>query len=447
LSTTLALVFAALRANAQVSFPDLIAQANHAEKARAYAESEQKYLAALSMLNGRDARDGVVIWNGLGQVNQDQRRFAEAKRDFEAALAMNARLAHPDPDEMIASLNNLGVIATSEGDFRAAEHFLSKAIEIADENGTVALAQTIPVVRENLGVTRVRLAMFREAEDVLSSAASGFRSLGPAFEPSLVLALDCLATTQIERNKLDEADANAAEALAIAVRVDGPESLAVGRIYNTLGFIATRRNKWADARREYESALQIWTKTKSVGTAPYAATLANLGTVENHSGNHKAAEQHYRAALQIDEAVLGDSHPRVAVDLSNIAAQLYSRKKWDEALQLFERARSIQERCLGPSNLQVARTWRNIGAVANAEKRFDDAAEAYAKATALFKTLPESSTPEFGLYLREYAALLRTMQRFSEAENVDLLAMRIEVTNAAAAEKRTASPASGLSFR
>jgi hypothetical protein len=80
-------------------------------------------------------------------------------------------------------------------------------------------------------------------------------------------------------------------------------------------------------------------------------------------------------------------------------------------------------------------------------KRLDDAETAYGKAVAAFKASSDTNAPDFSVCLREYASVLRAKQRFNEAEQADLLATRIQVTNAVRAEKSGPATAAAFSFR
>ena len=188
----------------------------------------------------------------------------------------------------------------------------------------------------------------------------------------------------------------------------------------------------------------MWLKTVGQNSPKYSITLSNLATLEATQGRHKQAKQLFNRCLEIDESSLGPSNPTVATDMANIAGELYHEKKYAQALDLYDRARQIDELSFGPASPFMPTIWRNIGIVYQTTKHFAEARDAYARAIHILETFSGSGR-QLESCLRSYADVLRKLQSFSEAEEADLEASKIEMRSAIAAEKAQIKPELGFS--
>ena len=129
----------------------------------------------------------------------------------------------------------------------------------------------------------------------------------------------------------------------------------------------------------------------------------------------------------------------MASDLSNIAAEFFHQKKYSDALELYVRAEQIDRSSFGEQSRQTANLWRNMAIVHIASKNFDQAEAAYGKA---IRCLQNSSSgfeaPVLAAWLHDYAELLRKQRRFSDAEQAEVQAVRVEVRNAIKANDKGA---------
>ena len=209
-----------------------------------------------------------------------------------------------------------------------------------------------------------------------------------------------------------------------------PDSI-LATIWNGLGQIAAAQNRLGEAKSYYDKAAATWLRTLGPEHPYYAAVLSNLGSVAGREGHHTKAQELYQRALTIDEARFGSKHPQVASDLSNIAAELFHHKKYSDALELYLRAEEIDRSSFGEQSRQTANLWRNIAIVHVACKNFDQAEVAYGKAIRCLQNSSRGSEgPVLAAWLHDYAELLRKQQRFREAEQVEVQAVRVEVRNA-----------------
>ena len=446
----------ALNINARLQVPDLGEKASSLNNLGILAlqqgqlpQAEERLQQALGVLDSAglsDSATGGLVLENLGQICFKQHKYDAARDYYRKAENIISRTPGPHSIEYAKLLVATGLLSFETADYADALAKDNLALEIESQL-TAVVPSDKATVENNLALVFMHLGEASKAEELLTDAVKLYTSGIADPDLRIIEALNSLASTQMQLDKLDAAKEHADHALKLAVQVAGADSEQAAKIHNTLGCLHLRHKKWSAARAEFEQALQLWAKIKGDASPEYAATLTDLGSLDRQTRNHKRAEAEYRAALRIDEAVLGPNHPRVADDLSNVAAELFTKKQWDAALQLYDRARLIQEKSFGPQSLSTARTWRNIAFASASSKRFDDAAQAYTKAVGAFEASPASTGQEFGFCLREYANVLRVLQRFNEAERADLLATRIEVRNAITAERGGTAVSTASSFR
>lgn len=512
----------------RIPFAALNQQATDAVRNHSWAEAETLFRAALSRLVDSSSADAAIIWNELGEVHMQQRRFRDAEQDFFHALAINQQLHSPDITELAISVNNLGSIGILEGRLSDAEHHFRESLGILQQNpsnkqmqvpvltnlglvlqkegqydaarhiysegiaaGRCSSEEAIPycakllmdygllsyqtgnyrdalekdtraeeiggklahipnrdraTLENNMGSALLELDAYPDAEQRLTHAVELYKSDPDGTDPSLIDTLNTRAVLYERSGKTARAEMDVREGLRIAAQLVGPADRRIANLHNTLGMIASHKGDRRTARAEYDTALKIWLQSSGRNSTEYAATLSNVAGLAHRSGHHDRAEELYRSALQIDEATLGARHPRVASDLTNIAAELSTRKRLDDAIALYERAKEIQERDFGPQSAEVAQTWHSLGVVYEMSKRPNEALRAYETAVAAFKaSSPEA--PDYAVCLHEYASLLRTRQRFDEAEEAEVMATRVQVKNAIRADQDNSTTPGASSFR
>lgn len=406
------------------------------------AEAEVREAAAVfEQAGSTESRTAGLVFLNLCNIEQEQENFREARSFCDRAEPILLRSQGNLDLDCAKLLISEGLLSFQTGDFRDALQKGRKGFEIVKRLEFVPPLDKA-AAEQKLSLVLMSAGQFADAEKLLNDAVAIDRADPSEANRSLPEALSSLASVQMRMNQLAAAEENAGAGLRLAK----PESDVAARLHSSLGCIAMRRKNWRAAREQFHEALQIWQDLHRDKTTEYAAGLVNLGTLADRTGKHKQAESLYRAALAIHMAVLGPEHPQVAEDYADVAAQRYARKQFDDALALYEKAREIELRVYGPGSSQAAGVWRDMGVVDFAAKRLCDSEKAYSEAVAAYKAMGARGE-DFATCLREYAAVLRDLRRFQEAETADLQATRIQVTNAILADRAGRSAAGGLSLR
>ena len=114
-----------------------------------------------------------------------------------------------------------------------------------------------------------------------------------------------------------------------------------------------------------------------------AAALHDVGELYRVQGNLAAAEPYFWRALPVWAASVGAMDPRMAMSLSSLALVFETRKEYTKALPLVKQALTIREEVFGVDQLRIVPS------------------------------------------LKQYAGLLRLLNRIEEAEQIDARRARI----------------------
>ena len=363
-------------------------------------------------------------------------RYAEAKPFYEQAFAAFRDSAGEASAEFAKLLTNSGELSFELGDFPGAVRKQRRAVAIQDALSFVS--------NDDRAYTLNHLALALARTEALDEAQA-------VFQKTLVLANgDSLRSTRqrvemlnnlsgVERHSGHPAAAaeHAKEALRLASGRLASEEPVWAALWNNLGMIALAANDLRAAKEYYEKSATLSLRISGRESPRYAAALSNLATLEARQGHHKRAQSLWTTALAINETHLGPKHPQVASDLANLAAESFYAKKHEQAIDLYQRAAAIQEQSLGAQSRQTAATWRNLAIVYHGAKRYRDAQATYQRAIDAFEASAGAGSLDLLDCLKRDVDVLRKLDRFAEAEQVEVRATRIEVRNAIRAETQS----------
>jgi tetratricopeptide (TPR) repeat protein len=228
---------------------------------------------------------------------------AAAQEQIEGALAIQERWA-PGGIAAARSLDDLGSIASWNGDLSKAEMYFDRSLSIS------ALLQPVSQVMAatlfNLGTMasftgerEKREAFHRQALSVIEHASSR----GPLKEEILY----DLGFGFMDRGDLVGAEDYLRRALLLSSK-RMPEGLHVAVLLQGLGIAALRRFDLDSAQEYLERSLRLRLRV-APGTTYVAAILLNLGDVAEACGNLELAERYWRESLAIYEQSVASNSP------------------------------------------------------------------------------------------------------------------------------------------
>ena len=408
---------------------------------RDYAGAEKWFRQSYALLSAHYLLEtptaGSVLSN-LALDLQQQGRYAEAKPFYERAFAAFQAARQETGLAFAKLLLNAGELGFETGDFRDAVEKHRRAVAIEDT------LPSIPAYDHAYALNRLALALGRmdgldEARALLQKAGDlvADRATSAQSAKLRVEIVNNLSGVERRSGHLASAHEHAQEALRLASRELAADDELWAGLWNNFGMIALAENDLRAAKDYYEKSAAAALEVSGSSSARYAAALSNLATIEARQGQHRRAQSLWKTALAIDEARLGPEHPQVASDLSNLATEAFYARKYHEAIGLYQRAAAIQERSLGEQNRQIAATWRSLAIAYSSAKQYRDAQAAYARAIHAFEISAGTGSLDLLDCLKRNADVLRKLDRFAEAEQTEVRAMRIEVENAIRAGKQS----------
>jgi tetratricopeptide (TPR) repeat protein len=264
-----------------------------------YAEAEIVLTQALAKAGPIDA---TALYN-LAAVYHREGKLQEARRLHLAALEIIERERGQFSLEVAQSLNDLGSIDRSLGQYSRAIKSLDRAVGMIDETGAPGLLAT---VLNNLGAAYYEAGQYTKAEAVLLRG----------------LAL--------------------AESSSGRAREEIPYLLSgVGRIY-------LDRKRFAEAEAVFERDVIALAASVGVQHPDYAIALHNLATANQRQKRFRTAEPLEEHAISILEKSLNPTTPLLAAPLKSYVEILKGLGRNAEAREVARRAKLI-----GPGNVGI----------------------------------------------------------------------------------------------
>ena len=240
-------------------------------------------------------RDRAIALGRAAAIAGDQGDYDEARRYFEACLAIAERLG--DTGTEARARRGLGILASNQSDFVQAEMLFAQALErfraLEDQPGIGRCLNDLGLVAERQGDHDRAIAYQEEALPIA-------RTVGDDWQVGIILGN--LGGAYYERGEFARGEALCQEALDVCRRIGDTFGVAVN--LHDLGTFAFERRDPLGAIANYRESLLL---TRELGEGHLASrTLDRLGVALHQTGAARAAARLSGAAAAFRESV-GDS--------------------------------------------------------------------------------------------------------------------------------------------
>ncbi|MEM9462092.1 MAG: tetratricopeptide repeat protein [Myxococcota bacterium] len=257
-------------------------------------------------------------------------RHAEG-RQWGEMVALPLAQRSGEPLDVAHSLNHLGLVLRSQGEYEAAQHHHQRALAIKQ------------------------------------------KALGPD-HPSVAATLQNLGNVSFfSQGDYENAKTYYHKALTIYEKALGLDHPSVAVTLSNLGNVFFSQGDYENARLHYRRALVLEQKALGPDHPDVAKKWGHLGHVFLRQGNLEEAGLHYQRSLAIHEKALGPDHPDVAMSLSNLSAVFLGQRDYDKARDHYQRAIAIKQEALGPDHPSLVSTLSNLGLVFEMQGELDKA--------------------------------------------------------------------------
>ena len=310
-------------------------------------------------------------WNRQGNRLVDKGEYAAAELLYRDAVAIWRSLGPGFDGHLAGSLFNLGIALSGDG----------KRVE------------AVKVYEEALALHR--------------------RSLGVKHHRTIA-NMNLLASNLLMLGNYDRAEALLQEALPIE-RELYPDDIQTARTLEGLSNAQVRRGLAAQALPEAEEALAIAIKATGGDSLDAALAYANVAEIHRCGGRPERAYPLFRQARALYESALGPDHPRVASLLSQEGLILMNEGKLSLAAESMVKAVKILRNNCPDCVVELAIAENNLGILRLKQKRYREADESLSNAVALREKFETNPGPLLADSLQSLAVAREKQRLFTDA--------------------------------
>ncbi|MBX7222627.1 MAG: CHAT domain-containing protein [Blastocatellia bacterium] len=293
--------------------------------------------------------------NLLGVVYRSKGNFPQAEQTYLRALLMREKVLGPDHLDVAITLNNLAVLYRNLGEYAKAEPLYLRSLAIREK----LLGKEHPTVAanlNNLGLLYKTQGDYVKAEALYQRALAIREKVFPAHNPVIAESLSNLAALYHAKGDFQKAEPLYLRALAIDEKALGEHHPDVASDLNNLAQTYLGQKELAKAEPYFVRSLGILERTLGKSHPLVASSLNNLASLYLEQGQFLKAEPLLMQALAIDEKLLGPNHPEVASDCRSLARVYSEKNDFSQAESLLLRSTAIYAKTLGDSHPELAQT-------------------------------------------------------------------------------------------
>jgi len=421
--------------------PHSISSKTIPEAVRTISEDEPALLSSVDKSLSGDAQTIV----GKALEKDRQRRYQSASElgaDIERMLRNEPILARPPTRAYLfrkfAARNKAMVVASAValtalvGAVAASTTFAIRAEaarELATEEALVANATNDFLVRmlsaaspdaNNEREMTVR-EMVDAASDQLARDAQQ-RDLDAAAQrrrERVAMSLhETLSSTYRALGKIESAKSHARQAVEMATRLRGEESLEAVSAERTLAIAYTEAGLIDEAVGLTRKCLTILEQKLGPDDIEVARTRAELGRTLLEANRFDEAETELRAGLDRIVAIRGEKDTDAVIAMDHLGLTLQRQGKFDEAEQIVRKTLAIREEIYGKDSTLVAFSLNNLANISQRVGRNEEAADLLQRALDIRKARLEPTHPSVLVSMNNLAVAYVGLGRRAEAERL-----------------------------
>jgi len=254
-----------------------------------------------------------------------------------------------------------------------------------------------------------------EALDLLLSAVETLRPEVRPEDERLADALEELAQIERDLGKFDDAETDAAEALAIYREVFNGDHTKTASALNTVGYVRLSRGDARGAERNHREAMEMLRRLGANRDKALARTLSSLAIARGIIGDpHESVDLHAEALAIYRADKQGDS-PAVASCLNSIGLCLNREEERGEAERHLVEALEMRRRMYRGDSVGVAASLSNVANLYRATGREREAEGLHRESLGMRIRLHGERSPAAAQGMSDLAVTLDALGRGAEA--------------------------------
>ncbi len=380
----------------------------------AQRSGQQARRARLAQAEGQEVLRFVVDLFEVADPERDPQTPVDVRQLLDTGAE---RLRHELADQPLARarlLLTISDIYTKLARFEQAEALAVEALELREAELAADHPDLLASVNQ-LGIIYRHQDRLDEAELLLRRVLRA-QQAAPSPKPlAIAKALNNLGNLLWRQRRFDEAEPMHRRALEIRERELAPHDQDLGQSLNNLGIMLKDLKRYEEALPYLQRADKIFFATLGAEHPVRAAGLNNLGMVEHQLGHWQASEAHLRQAEVSWQAAYGDQHPRTINARINLGRLWLDMGREAQAGELLSDVLRMQE-LANASARRIATTARSLGIALGRLGDFESAETTLRRTLDIYR---ETRGDDSSLTLRarsDLAWLAWRQGRFSEAE-------------------------------
>lgn len=151
-------------------------------------------------------------------------------------------------------------------------------------------------------------------------------------------------------------------------------------VYNQIGIILTRQDKYEKAKAYLDKALSTGLSTLDTNNLVIATTYISLGVIYNAEENYDQSLNCHYKALSIRLLKLEENNAEVATSYGNIGNVHRNNKEFDKSINAHLKAMKIREKVFGLESVGIIESYLGLGNTYREIKDYDASLDYFEKA-------------------------------------------------------------------
>lgn len=387
-----------------------------------YEEAESFYARALEIHEnafGPNHPDVAEILNDMGAMSYYQSKFVEAERYYMKSLDIRESVLGSDHPDVGRTLNSLAGLYLWLGRYDEAEPLFQRSLAIRE----FTLGSDHPEVANsynNIAILHLHQRNYSEAEQFFKKSLRIRTNSLREDHPAIARNLEDMAFLYETTQRIDEAEDLYLRALQIKEKAYNPDSLELLNSLHGLAYINIGKNYFSLAESYIKRSLNIVEKAFGSDNFQSTGSLNIFGNYYQKTEQFDEAERLYKRAIMILEKEFGQEDKEIADNLENLGDLYFKTRRFDEAEQTLKRGLAICEKSEKPDIEVKAGILSSLGCLYfRGLNRYEKAESHFIEALKIIEEDLDMYFPKAEETIKEYTALLRSLNREKEAKDFE----------------------------
>jgi tetratricopeptide (TPR) repeat protein len=395
----------------------LVAKGDAAISQQSLSQAEDYYRQALKTVreNSHSNQDLVECQNKLANALSLQDKIEESEALYRRSLRQLERQYGSESPEVVPTLFSLGSIYESEGDVSSAMALYERAFKI-NEAHYGPYSPEFAKSLHRLGRASYRAGQPEKAEQRYKQALSILeQQAGLGASKQLEELLSDYSDLLRKKDTIDKDLISDYQNEVLKDTVNTQKPVAGVPTSDFQQQMSLRSSTGTQEQFNEDQRVRLRGEIFPFSNASLAPVYNTMSNAFNQQSRFQQGEPLYKRMIAIDVKALGPDHPSVADDLSNLALLYISQQKYADAEPLLRRALAIYEKAYGKDNMIAIRTRASLASIYNRLGSPEEARSFYSNALIQAKTTIGPNNLETAQMLNELAFLYYRQGRLEDA--------------------------------